>query len=91
MFICDRSGKQFPIQYAVKEPGTGFVVHRRYSDGMYNIVDNPINKAPPKRREGVPLPLMRPDINQANQASLITYSSSGTSYITDEYGNNIYY
>lgn len=91
-FICDRTGFELPYTQAVKEPGTGYVVGRKYSDGMWNLVDHPQNKPPPFRREGRPLPLMRPDINQANQADLITFSSTDlTSYITDESGNDLYY
>jgi len=90
-FICDRTGREFPYSEAVKEPGTGYVVAKRYSDGMYNLVDHPQNKPAKFRRESVPLPLMRPDINQADEASLLSYSSTLTDYISDEHGNNIYY
>ena len=42
-FICDRSGMEYPISEAVIEPGTGYMVHKSESDGMWNLVDHPQN------------------------------------------------
>lgn len=39
--ISERSGMKFPISEMIKEPGTGFFVHRSESDGMFNAVDHP--------------------------------------------------
>lgn len=41
--ISDRSGIQYDRKDMVIEPGTGWLVHRDESDGMYNIIDHPCN------------------------------------------------
>ena len=43
-FISDRSGFRFRLNERVKEPGTGFIVARSESDGIYNLVTDPLNK-----------------------------------------------
>lgn len=39
--VSDRSGKRFPYNEMVYEPGTNFWVHKSESDGEYNMVDHP--------------------------------------------------
>lgn len=41
--ICDRTGIEHPLREMIKEPGTGYFVHRSVSDGAYNAVDHPQN------------------------------------------------
>lgn len=41
--ICDRSGGKYPMNEMCIEPGTGYLVHVRFSDGRYNLVDHPAN------------------------------------------------
>lgn len=62
-FICDRSGRKFPYRLAVKEPGTGYIVHRRESDGAYNIVDHPQNYPPADLTEAIAVRWAHPDID----------------------------
>ena len=45
-FISDRSGFRFKYSERVKEPGTGYIVGPNESDGEYNLVTRPLNKAP---------------------------------------------
>ena len=40
-FISDRSGFEFDIKDSIKEPGTGYLIHKSESDGIYNAVDHP--------------------------------------------------
>ena len=54
--ICQRSGFHYPYDQMVKEPGTGYWVHRSESDGIYNLVDHPQNFSPESREEGMALP-----------------------------------
>lgn len=44
--ICQRSAKKIPYRRLVKEPGTGFLVDKRWSDGKWNLVDHPRNFLP---------------------------------------------
>lgn len=39
--ISDRSGMKFPMREMIKEPGTGYFIHKSESDGKYNAVDHP--------------------------------------------------
>lgn len=41
--ISDRSGERFPMNEMVKEPGTGYLVHRSESDGQWSEVTHPLN------------------------------------------------
>ena len=43
-FISDRSGFRFRLDQRTKEPGTGFIVAKSESDGIYNLVTDPLNK-----------------------------------------------
>jgi len=42
-FISDRSGFKCKRKDMVVEPGTGIVIHRDESDGIFNLVDHPVN------------------------------------------------
>jgi hypothetical protein len=41
--ICERSGQKCLQRDMVIEPGTGLMVHKAWSDGKWNRVDNPQN------------------------------------------------
>jgi len=41
--ISDRDGFEYAYKDMVVEPGTGLLVHRSESDGVYNLVDHPQN------------------------------------------------
>jgi|TARA_B100000530_G_scaffold4253_4_gene3562 hypothetical protein len=43
-FISDRSGFRYRLDQRTKEPGTGFIVAKSESDGIYNLVTDPLNK-----------------------------------------------
>lgn len=60
-FICDRSGMKFPYREAVKEPGTGLIVHKSESDGPWNPVDHPQNKTA-DLTENIALRWARPEV-----------------------------
>lgn len=76
--ICDRSGFKVPYKRLVKEPGTGLMVDKRWSDGRWNRVDHPQN-FPPDVGETIGLKNPRPDIIDPQP-----------NYLVDENGNLIY-
>lgn len=41
--ISQRSGMSFPYNEMVREPGTGWLVHKSESDGAWNLRDHPRN------------------------------------------------
>lgn len=53
-FICQRSGQKTRQCDGVVEPGTGWMVHKDWSDGIYNLKDHPQNKPPHQRLEDKP-------------------------------------
>jgi hypothetical protein len=59
--ISDRSGFKFPWREMVREPGTGYIVHRSESDGKYNLVDHPQNHVGTVRTENIALSWSRPE------------------------------
>lgn len=80
-FISDRSGFKHKRRDAVIEPGTGYIIHRRESDGIYNAVDHPqahLNKWAKLSGDPVPIKNARPQEN-----SIVDL------YLTDEDGNVI--
>ena len=90
MFICDRSGFKYPITEAVKEPGTGYVVHKSESDGMYSMVCHPQNK-PYKQgpqRVNKYIDLFRPDVEIDSAFGLLMEDGS---FIITEDNNNLEY
>lgn len=76
--ICDRSGFKVPYHRLVKEPGTGLMVDRSWSDGRWNIVDHPQN-FPADAGEAIALQNPRPDIIHEKP-----------DYLVDESGNFIF-
>lgn len=68
--ICDRSGFQFPWKEMVKEPGTGFIVHRTESDGKWNLVDHPQNNIKDIRAENIGLTWTRPETEHVERSNI---------------------
>jgi hypothetical protein len=62
--ISDRSGFRHPMKEMVIEPGTGYLVHRSESDGMWNLVDHPLNHVQRYVEFGDPFPVedARPEV-----------------------------
>ncbi len=58
---------------------------------MYSQVEHPQGKPPPFRRDMVPLPIIRLDINMANEARILVSEVSDIDYIVDEQFSEIYY
>lgn len=80
-FISDRSGFKYRLKDSIKEPGTGYLIHKSESDGIYNAVDHPqANLQKYSKPYGDPFPLQdtRPD-----QDWTVDW------FLTDEDGNNI--
>ncbi len=80
-FISDRSGFKHKMRDAVVEPGTGHLIHRRESDGIYNEVDHPqahLNRYANLSGDPYPVKDARPDDNTVVDL-----------YLTDEQGNVI--
>lgn len=63
--ISDRSGLRFHKRDMIREPGTGYLVHKSESDGMWNYVDHPQAHINEYANFGDPFPVenARPDIN----------------------------
>lgn len=80
LFICDRSGFTYPWRQAVKEPGTGLMVHRSESDGKFNIVDHPQNFPPTDLSERIALKWSRPDRDEV---------AADTTFIQTEDGQDL--
>lgn len=74
--ICDRSG--FKVRYSemVKEPGTGYWVHKSESDGRYSAVNHPQNFPPRPRAESLPLRFARSGKNEITLHTLLTETGS---------------
>lgn len=76
MFICDRSGFKYPRSQAVREPGTGLIVHKSESDGKYSLARHPQNFPPKIEPDPKPLPWVRPDIDHTSSQVLLTGTSA---------------
>jgi hypothetical protein len=61
--ISDRSGKRFPYNEMLFEPGTKLWIHYSESDGEYNYVDHPQGKMkiPNGSRDPIALETVRDD------------------------------
>ena len=61
--ISDRSGFKHPMNEMIVEPGTGWLIHYSESDGMWNLVDHPLNHVQRFVDYGDPFPVgnARPD------------------------------
>jgi hypothetical protein len=55
--ISDRSGFRHPIKEMVIEEGTGWLVHKSETDGMWNLVDHPLNHVQRYVEFGDPFPI----------------------------------
>jgi hypothetical protein len=90
VFICDRSGFKHPITEAVKEPGTGYVVHKTESDGLYSMVCHPQNKPYKPARQTVNrfVQYFRPDTTIDAAFGLLMEDGS---FIITEDENNLEY
>ena len=77
--ISDRSGMKFPMREMIKEPGTGFFIHKSESDGKYNAVDHPQANLSKylRNKVGDPFPVLdaHPDRNWALDA-IRSYNAS---------------
>lgn len=62
--ISDRSGFRHPISEMVIEEGTGYLVHKSETDGMWNLVDHPLNHVHRYVEFGDPFPIdnARPEV-----------------------------
>jgi hypothetical protein len=72
--ISDRSGMRFRMREMIKEPGTGYLIHRSESDGKYNQVDHPqANLWRYADLSGDPAPIenARPDIDHVLDIHLL--------------------
>lgn len=87
-FICQRSGQKTRQCDGVKEPGTGWIVHKDWSDGMYNAKDHPQNKAPQQRIENKP---QRFALSGRYETPLNYLLDTNGDYILDQDGNPILY
>jgi hypothetical protein len=98
-FVSDRSGLTFPRSEMVVEPGTKLIVARCESDGRWNRVDHPQNKAPRwNTPEGIGYKYPRPEVgdysdeyilleaNQGNTNSAVYNPGTGISILTEEGG-----
>lgn len=77
--ISDRSGFKHKMRDMIKEPGTGYLVHKRESDGIYNQVDHPqahLSKWAKLSGDPKPVKNARPDEDR-----------SISIFLTDENGN----
>jgi len=85
--IDDRSGFKYPWKDLVREPGTGWMVHKSESDGQYSLVDHPQNFVRASRTESIGLAWARPDPANTPYASPLDYEFvSETVSIYYDYG-----
>lgn len=86
-FICERSGFKYPYSEHVVEPGTGLIVHKSETDGIWNRVDHPQNFSARPRPEGVGLKNASPDGGEGRDTFLLLEDGSP---MVDEDGDPIY-
>ena len=81
--ISDRSGMRFRMSEMIREPGTGYLVHKSESDGRYNAVDHPQAHINEYATFGDPFPIenTRPDI---------AWAATSSTLLTDESGNTLF-
>lgn len=82
--ICDRCGFKYRRKQ-LKQESTGFVVCRRCDDGAYDLRRHPQNRPPPVRRESLPVPNGRADVNLTVYAGL----ENGEGFLLTEAGERI--
>lgn len=86
-FISDRSGARFHMCDGEKEPGTGYHIAKKESDGIYNFVDHPqahLNKYAVLSGDPYPVENARPDIDHS-----VTQAQLDAKAIFDVLGNRI--
>ncbi len=83
-FISDRSGWRYPMRESVIEPGTGWLVHNSESDGVWNIVDHPLNHVQRYANYGDPFPVeyARPEQKFTNTEDLRQLQTETEEFIT---------
>jgi hypothetical protein len=85
--ISDRSGMRFRMRDTMREPGTGFRIAKKESDGIYNQVDHPqanLHKYAVLSGDPYPVSDARPDISH-----VITQAQLDAKPIYDHLGNRI--
>lgn len=89
--ISDRSGMRYPMSEMIKEPGTGYFIHRSESDGRYNYVDHPQAHIDRYAQFGDPFPVenARPDIIWADVVGDLDLQDQNGAYVTDQNDNHI--
>lgn len=78
-FISDRSGMRYRMCEHVIEPGTGYMIHRSESDGIWNMVDHPqANLQKWAELSGDPYPVLnaRPDIDWTTDTVLEDFNGT---------------
>lgn len=85
-FICMRSGKKTRQRDGIKEPGTGLLIDKNESDGMWNQKNHPQNKTPRQRLENKPQRFALSGKNEVGLHFLLTESGD---YMIDESGQPI--
>lgn len=80
--ISDRSGFRFPMDEMVVEPGTGYLVHKSESDGMYNLVDHPVNYPQRYSRYDDPKPTINGRTERTFEDAQNNWLGQGYSYLT---------
>lgn len=86
--ICDRTGFKVPYRNSVVEPGTGLRVDKRWSDGMWNIVDHPQN-FPADVGEAINLENPRMDVPEV-QPPFLAADEDGVLILMDGGGQPIF-
>lgn len=87
--ISDRSGFKYPMKEMIKEPGTGYLIHRSESDGQYNAVDHPqahLTKYATLGGDPKPIKNARPDRNWVTDIFLTDASGN---FLTDSWTSPI--
>lgn len=85
--ISDRSGMRFRMRDTEKEPGTGYRVAKKESDGRWNMVDHPqanLHKHAVLSGDPYPVKDARPDIDHRVPQAVLDANA-----IYDELGNRI--
>jgi hypothetical protein len=86
VFICDRSGRKYPMRMATREPGTGFLVHRQESDGLFNVVDHPQNFPSKHMQDRVALKWSNPGRNEVANDETFLETEDGQALIFEGAG-----
>jgi hypothetical protein len=88
--VSDRSGFRHPMSEMVIEPGTGWLVHRSESDGMWNEVDHPLNHVQKFVDYGDPFPIENARPEQTFELDYLAIDATGVEALTDENGSPLH-